>query len=70
MAKNLRLGGTVEYRDNDGVPHLAFIVATIASEPFSSDLQSARLKVVPANGDEYYLDAAAQGEGPGTFSVL
>lgn len=75
MAKTLKLGRRVEYRDGSGFKKLAFVTATADTVQAGTDVpvpgeNQAHLKVISPTGKEYNRQSVPMGDGPRTFSLI
>lgn len=75
MAKSIRLGRRVLYRDSAGFEKLAFITATNTTVKSGTGVaqpkeDEAHLFIVSPTGKTYERKSIKQGEGPRTFTIL
>lgn len=75
MAKKIKLGARVEYRDSQGYAKLGLVTGTQDTVSASSNVpglgkDEAHLIVHSPSGNTYTRQNVRQGDGPQTFSLL
>lgn len=75
MAKKIKLGARVEYRDSAGFTKLGLITGTADSIQPNGNVPAlgsgeAHLVIHSASGKTYYRSGVSEGTGPNSFSLL